>query len=100
MNYAILVFSWIWLLIIAALLIGTALTLRSQEWSWTPKHRGKLVLGLVLFALGYLPGVFEYGTFWSLILLSYLQLAGLTIPAIAFAGWIAGRKRQTTGVTP
>lgn len=88
MNYGILVFSWIWFAVVIALIIGTAITLRNKAYS--QKH---IALGVVLFILSYVPGAFGYAAFWSWMLCTYLQLAGLTILATDFARWIVSRKR-------
>ena len=90
MNYAILVFSWIWFAVVIALIVGTAITLRKKACS-----RKRIALGVVLFILSYVPGALGYVAFWSWMLCTYLQLAGLTILATNFVRWIVRRKGTT-----
>ena len=90
MNYGILMFSWIWFAVVIALIIGTAITLRKKACS-----RKQITLGVVLFVLSYIPGTLSHPTFWSWMLCTYLQLAGLTILAINIARWIVSRKGTT-----
>lgn len=89
MNYAILVFSWIWFLIVVLLIITTAFILKNEAYS-----RKCDVLGITLFVLSYVPSVFGYAAFWSVMVCTYLQLAGITILAIDFARRLASRKKQ------
>ncbi len=93
MNYAILAFSWIWFLLVMALMIGTAMAFRNKGWSWTPKHISELVLGLAFFALSYIPGAFGYCTYWIYMLCSYMKLTGLTIMITDGIRWAVSRKK-------
>lgn len=98
MNYAILVFSWIWFLIIVALVIGTAAVFRNKGWSWTPKQIGELVFGLLLYALSHILGAFviHFGnfTYWIYLLTAYLQLAGLTIVVTDITRWFVSKRAK------
>lgn len=93
MNYAILVFSWIWFLLVMALMIGTAMTFRNKGWSWTPKHIGELVLGLAFFTLSYIPEALGHYTYWIYMLCSYMKLTGLTIIITDGIRWVVSRKK-------
>lgn len=98
MNYAILAFSWIWFLIIIALVIGTAAVFRNKGWSWTPKHIGELVLGFALYVfgciLGVFAGIFGQYVYFIHLLHFYLQLAGLTILVTDVTRWVVSRKTK------
>ncbi len=100
MNYAILAFSWIWFLVIVALVIGTAAVLRHQGWAWTPQYIAELVFGLVLFAQSYVLRAFLHPggnyIYWVSMLSSYLQLAGLTILVTDVTRWAVSRKKASS----
>ena len=98
MNYAILVFSWIWFIAVVLLIASTAFIFRNRGWAWDSKHKGQLILGAVLFIIGNVSGLFTL-VFKNLIELFYLlqfyfQLAGLTILAVDITAWAVSRRKS------
>lgn len=96
MNYAILVFSWIWFLLMMALIIGTAFVLRNKGWSWSSPCISELIFGLALFALSFILRVFANHAYWLYLLTSYLQLAGFAVLLTDFTRWAVHRKESGT----
>lgn len=83
MNYAILVFSWIWFIIVMLLILATAAVLSRNIREWNRKNICGLALGISLYLLSFALGFASYKlgmvNFFIYILNVYLRLASVTI---------------------
>lgn len=83
MNYFYLAFSWIWFIVIMALLAWTANTFKKKKWSWSNKHKFEVLSAILIFVLAYIPWTFLQDLSFDYIYLYfiriYLQLFSLTI---------------------
>ena len=97
MNYTILVFSWVWFILIVALVGATAYGLRDLGWSWTGKQCAGLAAGVLLYGLGIVINLMAMSVpFTTLLYLVHfqLQLAGVAIIAVDLTRWLWSRRHQ------
>ena len=100
MNYGILMFSWIWFAVIAALVIGTALSMKDLHWSWSRQQTIFFAVTCFFLILSKIPIMFPDAWFHSyqgwisliLNLRSQIQLASMAALITILSRWIISKR--------
>ena len=93
-----LVFSYIWLVAIVALVVYTAIACRHEGWKWDVRHAGEVVLAFALLAAGIIwqMNLYILDDFYLLqyLIAIYLQLGGVTLLVMDITKWVSSLSNQ------